>query len=177
MCRRGLWLKDGTLHADGPIRDVLRSYRGSIEETAIDFPHDGDLVTVHKLEVTGPDGRTPVSHEPMELSVVLKTGQRCRGRFYLGVSEGPGTPIFIVSTEMLLAPGTTRVTCRLESVPLPKGHYYTWASMEAVDDTKLLPWSPVAPFDVFGPDLDWAPIGTVRLSPVHVLSTWEHHEG
>jgi len=176
MCHRGLWLQYGMLTDDGPIREVLTSYRRSVEEFSSEHLGHGGSVGVLKVEVGGEDGRLLVSHERLEATFELRTQERSRGRLYLGVSEGPGTPTLLVSTEAILEEGDTRVTCRIDAVPLPKGRYYLWMCMESVDDDQLIPWHPAGTFDVFGPDLDWAPLGIVRLSPVHVRSDWEFLE-
>jgi ABC-type polysaccharide/polyol phosphate transport system ATPase subunit len=177
MCRRGLWLQNGTLASDGPIREVLGEYRKSVEEFSYENLSHGGLVRIVTAEASGLNGALLTSHEPMEVILWLQTGQRERGRLYIGVSEGPGTPTFLASTEMILEEGDTTVRCRIDSVPLPRGRYFVWISMESVDDQKLIPWHPAATFDVFGSDLDWAPLGIVRLSPVHVRSDWSQSEG
>jgi ABC-type polysaccharide/polyol phosphate transport system ATPase subunit len=177
MCRRGLWIQNGLLADDGPIRDVLGGYRKSIEEFSFDNLSHGGVVGVVKVEVMGADGAMLTSHNPLEIDLWLRAGQRERGRLYIGVSEGPGTPTFLVSTEMILEEGDTTVHCRIDSLPLPHGRYYAWISMESVADEKLIPWHPAATFDVFGSDLDWAPLGIVRLSPVHVRSDWSQQAG
>jgi ABC-type polysaccharide/polyol phosphate transport system ATPase subunit len=177
MCRRGLWLQNGLLAADGPVRDVLGSYRKSVEEFSFENLSHGGLVGIVKAEVTSLDGGMLTAHGPMEINLWLKTGQRERGRLYIGISEGPGTPTFLVSTEMILETGDTTVRCLIESIPLPRGRYYAWVCMESVQDEKLIPWHPAATFDIFGSDLDAAPLGIVRLSPVHVRSDWSQWEG
>jgi ABC-type polysaccharide/polyol phosphate transport system ATPase subunit len=177
MCRRGLWLQNGVLASDGPIREVLGEYRKSVEEFSYENLSHGGLVRIVTAEASGLNGALLSSHEAMEVKLWLQTGQRERGRLYIGVSEGPGTPTFLASTEMILEEGDTTVQCLIDSVPLPRGRYYVWISMESVDDQKLIPWHPAASFDVFGSDLDWAPLGIVRLSPVHVHSDWAQAEG
>ena len=173
MCHRGLWLQNGMLTNDGPIREVLTDYRRSVEEFSVEHLGHGGSIGVLAVEVGGTDGRLLVSHERLEATFQLHTTERSRGRLYLGVSEGPGTPTLLVSTEAILEEGDTQVTCQIDNVPLPKGRYYLWMCMESVDDDQLIPWHPAGTFDVFGPDLDWAPLGIVRLSPVHVRSDWE----
>ena len=177
VCTRGLWLNEGVLADDGPIREVLASYRKSVEEYSFENLSHGGLVQVVSAEVAGPEGGMPSSHKSLDLLLSLRTFERERGRIYVGVSEGPGTPTFLVSTEIILEEGDTTVNCRIENIPLPKGQYYAWVCMESVDDRKLIPWHPAVAFDVFGSDLDWAPLGIVRLSPVHVKSDWAQIDG
>ncbi len=172
VCSRGLWLDAGVLADDGPIRNVLANYRKSVEQYSFENLSRGGVVQVVQATVAGTSGPVAASHGGLELVLRLQTFERERGRLYFGVSEGPGTPTFLVSTEIILEEGESSVTCHIENIPLPRGQYYAWICMEAVDDRKLIPWHPAATFDVFGSDLDWAPVGIVRLSSVHVKSEW-----
>ena len=67
------------------------------------------------------------------------------------------------------------VRCTIERMPIPRGRYYLWlgAYEGSTDGPELIGWQSAAPFEVYGPDLDQAPVAVVRLSPVHVSSTWE----
>lgn len=177
MCRRGLWLVDGLLQEDGPIREVLAGYRASVEEVSADKLERGGILSVVSVDVARSDGGMVVSHEDVEIRIRLDSPERARGRLYVGVSEGPGTPTFLASTEAILDPGPTEICCDVDRIPLPRGRYYVWVCMESVDDRKLIPWHPAASFDVYGPDLDWAPLGIVRLAPVHVRSQWRQRTG
>jgi hypothetical protein len=177
MCRRGLWLNSGVLTDDGPIRSVLANYHKSVEEYSFENLSHGGVVRVVEATVTGTSGPVPASHDGLELTLRLQTYERERGRLYFGVSEGPGTPTFLVSTEIILEEGDSTMTCRIDNIPLPRGQYYAWICMESVDDRKLIPSHPAATFDVFGSDLDWAPIGIVRLASVHVKSDCAQRSG
>ena len=172
VCSRGLWLNSGVLTDDGPIRSVLANNRKSVEEYSFENLSHGGVVRVVEATVTGTSGPVPASHYGLELTLRLQTYERERGRLYFGASEGPGTPTFLVSTEIILEEGDSTMICRIDNIPLPRGQYYAWICMVSVDDRKLIPWHPAATFDVFGSDLDWAPIGIVRLSSVHVKSDW-----
>ncbi len=95
-----------------------------------------------------------------------------------GSPKAARSPIFVVSTAIALTPGKTEVTCRMDHVPLARGEYSVWMHIERGNDDDLIPWHPVASFVLSGSDLDDAPIGVVRLSPVHVAATWESaHRG
>ena len=71
-------------------------------------------------------------------------------------------------------PARTTVQCTVSNVPLPLGRYYLWgAAYERwTNGPELLAWQPLAEFNIYGPELDAAPRAIVRLSPVHVDSTW-----
>ena len=91
-------------------------------------------------------------------------------------SSGAATPIFLFNPgrETFLPPGETTVQCTVSNVPLPLGRYYLWgAAYERwTNGPELLAWQPLAEFNIYGPELDAAPTAIVRLSPVHVDSTW-----
>jgi len=177
VCRRGLWIRNGMLNADGPIRDVLAGYRKSVEEFSFENLGHGGIVRIAQIELNETGNPILESHGYLDIKLWLQAGERERGRLYIGVSEGPGTPTFLVSTEIILEEGDTTVRCHIDNIPLPRGRYYAWICMEAVDDRKLIPWHPAATFEVFGSDLDYAPLGIVRLSSVHVKSDWSQELG
>lgn len=170
-CGRGVWLNDGLVHGDGPVREVLAEYRRSIEEGAELLLQSDGLVRVSKVEVSGPDGAAPRSHAPLNVRMVVQADEPQSAAICLGVSEGPATPIFLVRRDLHLRAGETGARCSIAHLPLPRGHYYLWAAL--LDVVDLLPWQPVAQFDVMGPDLDQAPRAVVRLAPVHTEATWE----
>lgn len=176
MCGRGLWIRDGLLCADGPIREVVGDYRRSVERYSSVHIEHGGAVRLLSVELARLDGGLPVSHEPLEVRLRLATDELQRGRLHLGISEGAATPTLLVSTGLILEPGQTELRCTISDLPLPRGSYSLWTYMESHDDLDLLPWHPAASFDVAGTDLDPAPRGVVRLSPVHVRSDWSHSE-
>ncbi len=176
-CTRGLWIKEGLLVDDAPIRDVLSSYRQSVEANR-NRPYESpdSVVTLTSFKVIGADAGIPLSHGPLEFVADLSAAQEVRGRLHVGVSEGSAAPVFLVSTALTLDPGRTRMRCRLDAVPLPRGHYSVWLYIESHDDLDVIPWHPVASFILAGSDLDPAPRAVVRLSPVHVRATWQRSD-
>ena len=172
MCSRGIWLADGTMQADGPIRDVLGAYRRSIEAVAETGASHGGPVSLATPRVDRPDGGLPSTSRPARITLDLSTEEPRKGRLYVGVSEGPATPSFVLSQYLELAPGRTEVVCEVESLPLPRGRFAVWVAMLDVEDADLVPWHPAGWFDVSGPELDAAPRAVVRLSPIHVDARW-----
>jgi ABC-2 type transport system ATP-binding protein len=170
-CSRGLWLHDGALKQDGPVREVLSAYRRSIEESAELIPQTDGLAQVMKAEVTGPDRGLPRSHEQLDIALILKTTEARSAAICLGVSEGPATPIFLVRRDVYLSAGDNRIRCSIPHLPLPRGRFYLWVALFDVAD--LMAWQPVSHFDVMGPDLDPAPRAVVRLAPVHSEAVWD----
>jgi ABC-2 type transport system ATP-binding protein len=88
------------------------------------------------------------------------------------VSEGAATPIFLVSTFMMLDGPESTLRCRLHNIPLPRGRYSLWIHVADWFDDDLVMWHPVSSFILAGSDLDLAPTAVVRPSPVHVRAEW-----
>ena len=170
---RVVWLHNGQVEDDGPTRDVLSGYRAALEQVAeIELSADTPVRAV-KASVSGPGGALPRTQASAEVMVVLRSIQQAAGRVCIGISEGPASPIFLLRRDMHLPDdGEVTARCTIESLPLPRGRYYLLLGV-FVARGELLPWSPVAHFDVVGPDLDAGPAGIARLSPVHVASHWE----
>jgi ABC-type polysaccharide/polyol phosphate transport system ATPase subunit len=171
-CSRGVWLNGGTLAKDGNVREVLASYRRSIEEAAEGSAVVNGLVRVVKAEVAPVEGDAAETQQPLAIRLVVESQERRTARVYLGVSEGPAAPIFVLRRDMDLKAGETEAHCRIERLPLPRGSYYLWTGMFDAPGSELLGWHPVARFDVAGPELDAGPVAIARLAPVHVEATW-----
>jgi ABC-type polysaccharide/polyol phosphate transport system ATPase subunit len=170
-CSRAVWLNEGVVQADGPVRDVLSSYRESIEQSAELMPQVDGPVRMMKVEVRGPGGGIPRSHDALDVSLTLESHEARAAALCVGVSEGPATPIFLLRRDLHLVPGETLARCSIPHLPLPRGRFYVWAAVFDVAD--LMPWQPVAQFEVMGPDLDPAPTAVVRLAPVYAEATWQ----
>lgn len=172
-CRRGIWLKDGVIEADGSISKVLSDYRSDIERSAEAHsgPHSG-LLEIVKTQVTGASGGPPQSHHELRVNLVVRTEAEYESRAFVGVSEGAATPIFCVHRDLTLDPGETRISCAISHLPLARGRFYIWTAFHENPGQTLLMWQPVASFDVIGETLDPAPQAVVRLAPVQVASVW-----
>jgi ABC-2 type transport system ATP-binding protein len=174
-CSRTLWLHDGVVRADGPTRDVIDAYHEAIEREAELLCPSSTSAPVRQVlaEVRAVDGDHPRTAEPLEIRLLVRAARRCSGRVYFGVSEGPASPVFVVSHDIDLDDGDdVELSCRLAAVPLPRGRYHLWAGLFDGDD-ELLPWRPAARFYVDGPDLDAAPRAVACLAPVSVESRWD----
>jgi len=171
-CERGVWLRDGMVEAAGKVADVVTSYRGFIEEAAeASFTSTGDLRLL-KAEVVGSNGTMPRTQGTLSCRLVVESDRSRAATLFVGVSQGPATPIFALRRELGLAEGETDIGWDIARLPLPHGRFYLWASITDVTDRELLPWQPVTRFSVSGPRLDRGPRGIVRPSPVHVEAAW-----
>lgn len=172
-CVRGIWLRDGVVEAEGPVREALAAYRRAIEENAQSNRQLGSLLRLLKAEVTGPRDGVPATQEELTVRLVVESVEERSGSIYIGVTQGPATPIFSVRRDVHLQSGETEIVCTIDRLPLPRGRFYVWSGIVDVNGNDLLSWHPAAHFEVTGLDLDAAPKAVVRLSPVHVTSTWE----
>ncbi|MGH2572641.1 MAG: ABC transporter ATP-binding protein [Actinomycetota bacterium] len=172
-CEKAIWLRDGTIAEMGPAREVLGAYRRSVEERAETTFRASGVVRVVKTEVSGPEGGMPISNGRLEVRAVIESPDDRSGRLILGVSEGPATPIFILRRDVSLKAGETEVRASIPSLPLPQGRFALWVAVLDKRGRDLLPWHPVAHFDIGGPRLEPVPPGIMRLAPVQVESTWE----
>jgi ABC-type polysaccharide/polyol phosphate transport system ATPase subunit len=170
-CERGVWLHDGVVADDGPVRRILRAYRQAIEESAETAPAPVGPVRLLKATASGERGGAPGTQAPFEATLVLESDQARAANLCVGVSEGPATPFFLVRHDLYLAAGETEARLSLPRLPLPRGRFYLWAGVLDPAGDDLLSWHPATHFDVVGPDLDPAPRAVVRLSPLHVDAT------
>jgi ABC-type glutathione transport system ATPase component len=86
---RGVWLHDGRVQEDGPVREVLGAYRQALEQVAEVAPAEDGLVRVVKAQVSGPEGGMVRTQEAADVVVVLRSSQTSSGRVCIGCSEGP----------------------------------------------------------------------------------------
>ncbi|MGQ0745130.1 MAG: ABC transporter ATP-binding protein [Acidimicrobiales bacterium] len=173
-CARGVWLSNGRVQVDGSVADALGAYRRAIEEGAEAKSAANTLLRLVKVEVAGPGQAPPRTQEPLGVNVVLECETDGQARLCLGVSEGTASPIFVVSRDLVLAPGPISVSARFAHLPLPKGEYFAWLGViRKGKGQNPLNWQPVARFEVEGVALDPVPQAVVRSSPVHVATEWD----
>ncbi|MGQ0830637.1 MAG: ABC transporter ATP-binding protein [Microthrixaceae bacterium] len=172
-CSRGVWLHEGVEQMIGPIRPVLSAYRSAIEAAAEgDWDRSGP-VRVAKMEIVGPETIAALTDQPATVTLRVETTQPFSASdIFLGISEGPATPIFLLRHTTALPLGESTIQCTIPRLPLPRGRFYVWVSI-AHDGSDLVPWHPGATFNVQGPFLEVAPRAVVRLSPVHVPAEWQ----
>lgn len=172
IAKRGLWLRDGVLAADGPIRESIGAYRRHIESVA-ELEDSNDRLIRSSVSVSGTNGHPPASGQPVRFRLRMQSDIEREVSLFLGVSEGSAAPIFTFKREVRMSSGLTTLDCTISSVPLPGGRYWIWMAITDLAGSDLVPWHPSTTFDVLGPDLDPLLPGIMRLSPVHVDARWE----
>ncbi len=172
-CTRAIWLRQGVVELEGPIRPLLGAYRRSIEETAGTNFHEGDRARLLAMTTAGPDGASARTNEVLTITLRLEVQEAESGSMvFIGVSEGAATPIFVLRRVTDLDAGVTTLECTIPRLPLPHGRYYLWMSVTDKANEDLIPWHPATSVDVIGDFLDPAPQAVVRLSPVYVAAEW-----
>jgi ABC-type polysaccharide/polyol phosphate transport system ATPase subunit len=172
VCTRGILLEGGMTVADGPVAETLDTYRQWVEASAETTMHADGPLRVRKLAVQGgSEGGLPGTQERLTIDLLLESDTVHEGLIGIGISEGTASPSVLVRRSQPLEIGLTEVRCAIERLPLPRGRYFVWIGADEGRRT-LLPWHPVASFDVHGPELDPAPTGVVRVAPIHVETTW-----
>jgi ABC-type polysaccharide/polyol phosphate transport system ATPase subunit len=171
VCKRAIWLDEGVVMADGPTKDTLAAYRFHIERSAEAAARRG-AVRLVEASVSGSDGG-PSTQQAMSISLLLESDTPQEAHIYIGVSEGTAAPIFTLRHPLAIQEREQQLTCRIDRLPLARGRYYLWMDVLKDDGTLLMEWQPVLQFEVGGKDLHGAPIGLIRLAPIHVDSDWE----
>ena len=175
-CTRGIWLSHGAVQADGPIRHVLDKYRHAVESTAEISAIPSTFAKILRADVNGNDGDHPRSNGPVEVALsvegLLDNGEPLH-HLFLGVSDGPAAPVFVLRHDVRIVPGVMEARCKISNLPLPKGRFFLWVGVFGRRGSDLVPWHPVRSFEVIGKDLDIAPRAIVRPVPVFVDATWE----
>jgi ABC-type polysaccharide/polyol phosphate transport system ATPase subunit len=175
-CKRGHWLHNGETVAEGPVRDVLKAYRESVERPSGTRVRIEGPVRVEEVRIIGGEHGSVHADSAVEVELTLQSADSHRMWLYLGVTEGTASPVFVVSPgrEIPVRPGRNVVRCSIDRLPLPRGRFFLWlgAYDGSTNGPELIGWQSAAPFEVYGPELDEAPVAVVRLSPVQVGSTW-----
>jgi ABC-2 type transport system ATP-binding protein len=172
--KRGIWLDQGVMRADGPIDEVLGEYRKVIENKAADAANVAGAVRVHGLQTRGPGGQMAVVDEECTVRFKVEADRERYVRLYLGASQGTATPIFVLAHQARLKPGVEEYEVTIPHLPLPPGSYYWWfGAFETKTIEELTAWQPAGALTVAGAyRLPKLPPAIVRLSPVHVLGSW-----
>ena len=129
-----------------------------------------------ELEVGSATGAGVRTGGPLDISFVLESDEEYRAWIYLGISEGAATPIFLINPgrEAPVKPGKTRISVHDRAhAAAPRALLPLGRGLSRLDERPGAPRLATArAFDVYGPELDAVPRAIVRLSPVHVDSTW-----
>ncbi|HXF72515.1 MAG TPA: ABC transporter ATP-binding protein, partial [Actinomycetota bacterium] len=128
MCGRAVWLNQGVVVQDGPVRDVLHAYAEAVEAASELLRPSGE-VRVEAIAI-GSDGRPAVSTGgPLEIELTLEAPRARRCVAYLGIGEGVAPPIFVLRRDLGVVAGRNRIRCTVPNLPLPRGRYSVWGAV------------------------------------------------
>jgi lipopolysaccharide transport system ATP-binding protein len=190
VCRRGVFLRNGQVEAEGEIEKVLRTYVDWVDEGerlrkggAISVR--GRDIAVERLSIHGKRGDERYvfdSGEPIEVRFhVLAERPIRRPWFSVGISDGrPGALVLCSMLEVGggfdLPKGRHVVTCRTGPLPLGPRAYEVWMSVrEGVGAADLVDWSQVGSLRIRLPDSVSGPSGVTApwmYGPVRVKHEW-----
>lgn len=170
---RGIWLKDGVVAMDGPIRQTLAGYRDHVETHAVSSSGDSGPVRITKVSVGAIDGGLVRDDVPTIIRLLVDCDLSTNANVFLGISEGAATPVFTVTNAVSVTSSSSSIECVLGQLPLARGRYALWGGVYTADGRALSEWRPLLTFDFAGPDLAAAPRAVARLAPVVVKATWE----
>jgi ABC-type polysaccharide/polyol phosphate transport system ATPase subunit len=174
MCTRGIWLRDGLVEADGPIRQTMAAYRAAIESASHEVVHHDSAVRLLSIDVGSGEGGTLQTSRPCLIDLKVQSALPRTVKLFLGLSEGTAIPVFVVQRELDLSDEPREVRCVIASLPVPRGDYALWiGAIDVQSETDVLPWHGATHLFVDGPPLDEAPRGVVRPSPVYVKVDWD----
>ena len=171
ICRRGIWLRDGVVEADGAVGEVTDLYRQWLAHRS-DGDGGGARVRVAGADVVASNGSGMQSGAPCEIKLVIESQDALAGRLFLGVSEGSALPILLLQRDLQLHGGKTETRWPLQTLPLPRGRFYVWVGLFDKSGRDVLTWHPAAHFDVDGRD-PTAPVDTLVESVREQLADWE----
>jgi ABC-2 type transport system ATP-binding protein len=174
-CVRAVWLSDAMVRAQGPTKDVVTLYRTSIEENATVLSTKEGIVRVLKAELRATDGGQLRSECESEIRLVVNSPEQATAQFFMGISQGPAFPMFVIDYTGTMPEGDFEITCKLGYLPLPKGHFSLWSAITGFPKGRkdpYLPWQPIASFEAFGPERMEPPEGVMALTPVYVGAEW-----
>jgi lipopolysaccharide transport system ATP-binding protein len=192
LCQRGVWMKNGQVHWDGNVDEVLESYFNSISsEQAFFCANEHYGLTILRVTLRDSRGEECIQFRPgddLTVEIAYEATRRVdRPIIALGVLGTSGT---CFTSNMLLdghrpeyLEGAGRITCTFRSVPLLPQNYTLKMMMRAATiNDFIVPYQDVAGFSVVGDLADYGYKGEflqwARYStPVVVPYEWRLPDG
>ena len=173
VCRRGIWLNDGVVQQEGPDPGGARRLQGGrparrvglAERPWPDQPRRGD----------GDRSGRGYPEEPRRPQHRGEDDERWAafGRRVHRGEPGYRDPDLPRSEKRRLRGRAHESrSVRSPTSPCRRVAYSLWVGVFDKSGREYLSWRPAISFDVFGPALDPAPVGVLRLAPVQVAAEW-----
>jgi len=192
LCQRGIWLKDGRLHNDGPADEIVEAYFDSISNQ-LSFVNSNLAygLVIEKVMLKNSHGEESGQFRPGEDLIVeiLYDAQKRLEKPYITLGViGINGPCF--TANMLLdgdvpeaMHGCGTIACRFKSIPLLPQNYTVKMAVRAKNGIDLIiNYQDVACFSVVGDLADYGYKGEFlerasRYTPVVVPYEWRMPDG
>jgi len=160
LCQRGVWLKDGRLHKDGRVDEVVEDYFNSTaNDAAFSYKNADYGLTIRKVVLRNGNGEETAQFQPGE-DLVVEIAYDAQKRLdhpyvVLGVQGMNGS---CFTANMLLDghqpeafSGSGKLACRFKSLPLFPQSYSVKMSVRTQNgNDRILNYQDVAYFNVVG---------------------------
>jgi lipopolysaccharide transport system ATP-binding protein len=192
LCQRGVWLKDGRLHEDGKVEEIVENYfSNTSNEFSFSCSNPEYGLTIQKVVLKNNRGKESSQFCPGEdLTVEISyDAQRCIEKpiIALGVL---GTNGSCFTSNMLLdghrpecLDGVGRITCTFRSIPLLPQNYTVKMIIRAANVSDLIvTYQEVASFTVVGDLAEYGYKGeflayALHSTPVVIPYEWQLPDG
>lgn len=190
LCDRGVWIDKGTVKADGPVDDVLRTYMGALSDHTFDFFSEDYGLAIERVVVTDAEGRP--THRVglgedlrVEIAYDAKTPIK-RPCFLLKVESAMGAcftaNMVLDGRRPVSIEGRGVLRCRFKTVPLLPRSYTLLLGVKTANNDKIMSTREVASFTVSGDLRRCGFEGDIleassRATPVVVPYEWEFADG
>jgi lipopolysaccharide transport system ATP-binding protein len=160
LCQRGIWMKDGHLHRDGNVEQVIDEYFDSVAENPTFVSSNAECgLTIHKITTLNESGQETAQFQPGEdltVEITYEAQKRIeRPIFAVAINGRTGT---CCSANMLLdghhpdyIEGKGRLLCTFRALPLlPQAYAVRFSIRSAGTNDFIIPVAEVVGFTVVG---------------------------
>ena len=192
LCQRGIWMKDGTVHQDGPVEETIAAYFDEMSGERPFFCESRDYgLTIHGIVLKNAEGRKCSEFHPGDDLVVEidYEARECLDRPYLILSvQGKNGTCF--TANMLLDGnrpnelfGRGKIACRFKALPLLPQSFSIRMSLRTNNGSDMIvKYQDVAYFHVVGDLRDYGFKGELlsrasNSTPVVIPYEWDLPDG
>ena len=192
LCRRGIWIKDGTLHQDGSVEEIADAYFNSIaNEPSFSYANSDYGFSVLQVLLKNSDCVEARQFRPgddITVEITYQADKRVPNPVIaLGINGISGS---CFTANMLLDGhrpdvlfGAGKISCTFRSIPLLPQSYTVKMRVQGADPSEtIIPYQEVATFDVTGDLTDFGFQGEVlkyarHSTPVVIPYEWHLPDG
>jgi lipopolysaccharide transport system ATP-binding protein len=193
VCRNAVFINDGRIAAEGPVKQVVKTYLDWVDtthhgrlsssgDTPVSQYVDLEAVTCHDAD--GEEKYAFATGDDIEVRLRVRAKTPItRPYFSIGITDGRAWAGNLIVASMLVDGGAperldseAEVRCRFHDVPLMPRVYQLWCSVRgehAFGD--VLDWQPVGTFRIAEAPLSAGPLASSHTQsdgPVHVAHEW-----